>query len=994
LALCLVVTLASAGAQSASFGSIAGTAVDDTGAAVAAAAVTISGPVARSTKTDARGAFTFSDLPPGGYHITIAKGGYQTAIASQTVHAGETAVLAIGIHLATLTTLRTIGSVRSTAESVFNTSTASVAIVPQQTFAEQGATQVTPVLNEIPGVQISYPGSSANGAAPGAITFPNIRDGLSYETATLIDGHPLSVGLYGDYVTTFLNPYLLQSAEVIKGPGAMAPQVNYAINGTVNFRTKDPTPYPDTFYTVGATSRNGGVYALGVSDTILDDRLGFVFGVAGLSDPSALHYAPVYFDPGSGSLFVKGVNLYPYGCSSLNTLFGTSPTQFYSRAYNTCGFVGTTTVSGDYNNMSELFKVRYRIGQGTFFTASYFGSQSSANQSGNTAFVTPSIFTPGAGYHGSLQPGTGIDVLTEPYDAQPQFETNNEPIFQAEMSSAIGNDTVIARYYHAAIDRVQTTGNPAPFQPYTQFTNIYGTEPLSSSRTLLFNGETQTAQVLDYFNDPEEDDITGYSFEYLHPFSLNNEFAFAVDTTHSTSVDYYQDVGYAGSQCQLGDFEGYCFNTETNVPSGAAQNFTTWHIRDRDQITPRLAATVALYENTYNSVYPTNCANSTVYVSSTGYQTTCLPSGILDTWKIATPYTFSSSAPVNYASGTTGHFDDRLGLEWRPQPNIAGRFSAGSSIAPPFLDLLSEANQIIPPEHSGPGEYATQTINSGTLRPETAFGYDLGADYAFRDQVTYASTDFYLTNLYNQFLTDTYLNGTCPISICGVAGVPLYASKNINLSNARYEGIELTVKRVPAVGWGYSLAGSTQRGYAYDLPPSFYCGAPGCIPGVPKTYNNNLGIIAGENYIGEYVNNTGSTTYGVSNQAVPYLQGNAEISYRFRNGAFALFGETFYGKNNSLNEPPFWVGYLSLNYPINRDLAFQVSGYNIFNTYPQIFPIFGGGVTIPLSNGQSAGTIGNVLGPARYLFLLTKAFGPAPGVTPPPANLTQTQRPP
>ena len=85
-----------------------------------------------------------------------------------------------------------------------------------------------------------YPGSSANGASAGAIAFPNIRNGLSYETATLIDGHPLSVGLYGDYVTTFLNPALLGSAEVIKGPGATAPEVDYAINGTVNFRTKDP----------------------------------------------------------------------------------------------------------------------------------------------------------------------------------------------------------------------------------------------------------------------------------------------------------------------------------------------------------------------------------------------------------------------------------------------------------------------------------------------------------------------------------------------------------------------------------------------------------------------------------------------------------------------------------------------------------------------------------------------------------------------------------
>ncbi len=82
-----------------------------------------------------------------------------------------------------------------------------------------------------------------------------------------------------------------------------------------------------------------------------------------------------------------------------------------------------------------------------------------------------------------------------------------------------------------------------------------------------------------------------------------------------------------------------------------------------------------------------------------------------------------------------------------------------------------------------------------------------------------------------------------------------------------------------------------------------------------------------------------------------------------------MFGETLYGKNNSLNEPPFGVAYLTVNYPINHDLAFQVSGYNIFNAYASLFPVFGGGATVPLANGQSAGTIGNVLGPARYLSL-------------------------
>gem|GEM_PF-3907958 len=71
----------------------------------------------------------------------------------------------------------------------------------------------------MPGLQISFPSNSANAAAPGSITIPNIRGATAYETASLIDGHAISVGQYGDNVTTFLNSFLFSEAEVIKGPG-------------------------------------------------------------------------------------------------------------------------------------------------------------------------------------------------------------------------------------------------------------------------------------------------------------------------------------------------------------------------------------------------------------------------------------------------------------------------------------------------------------------------------------------------------------------------------------------------------------------------------------------------------------------------------------------------------------------------------------------------------------------------------------------------------
>lgn len=808
-------------------GAIGGTVSAD-GRPVAGARVTVlrDGTTA-SVLTDAEGKYSFATLAPGTYAISVSKGGYDTAReANIYLLAGTSLLVDVRLTASSFSSLTTIANVRTgRGAGVFNTSPAAVDVVSSQTFSMQGAAQVTLVLDQVPGVQISYPGGSANGAATGAITFPNIRNGLSYETASLIDGHPLSVGLYGDYVTTFLNPALLGSTEIIKGPGAMAPEVNYAINGTVNFRTKDPTPDADTFFSAGVTNTGGTQYSLGVSDTIFNGRLGFVVGIAGYNEISWLNNAPVYFDPGTGSGDINGTNTYPYGCNGLNgsssptPLLGTSGTQFYSRVYNGCTALATTTVSSEFDALSELFKLKYKLGNNTSITGSYFGSQTSSNQSGNTSNVIPVVFQPGAGYTGSLKAGSVVDSLSAAYDAQPQFETNNEPIWQLEMNTSFANnDTLLARFYHATIARIQSAGNPDPFQPYPQFTNIYGT---LSAFSMPFNGERTLISQYNYFNDPEIDQLTGYSMQYTHPFGTNNELTASADYTHATSVDYYNDFSFGANQCQLGTIPGgYCYNTSTALPAGAGQDFLTVLLRDREQFTSKFSGTFALYQNVYHSSYPTNCEDT--FDTTTTNQTTCLPDGQLETWTTTSTPSFVSRVPVNFASTTIHHMDPRMGLEWRPHPNVAVRFAAGSSISPPYLAVISQPNgEITPPAHGGPGAVATQIVNAGNLHPETAFGYDLGADYALNDGVTFLRGDIYETNLYGQYLTSTYINGLCPIPICG-KGVPLEVTQNVNLSNARYEGLELEFRRIPRTkGWGYVVEGSTQRGYAYNLPPKF-----------------------------------------------------------------------------------------------------------------------------------------------------------------------------
>ena len=185
----------------------------------------------------------------------------------------------------------------NTGRAAFNASPASVSVVTVADFIDQGQPQVARILDQTPGIVSSLPGG-VNNASPGAITFPNIRGALSFETAALIDGHPLSVGQYGDYVTTFLNSFVLQSVELIKGPGAASPTISRAIGGTVNFRTLDPSTKPRGTFTLGVDSFGGVFSNVGYSNTV--GRLGFLFDYAVNGTPGPLHDKPfqMALDPG------------------------------------------------------------------------------------------------------------------------------------------------------------------------------------------------------------------------------------------------------------------------------------------------------------------------------------------------------------------------------------------------------------------------------------------------------------------------------------------------------------------------------------------------------------------------------------------------------------------------------------------------------------------------------------------------------------------------
>jgi hypothetical protein len=233
-------------AQSQTGTTVSGTAVDQNGAPLRDVVVTLKGPQTYTATSDGSGAFEIDGVEPGVYTATATRGGYDTITADTVVVTpGESSVsLNPALAAQSYTSIKTIGRTSNAASlhAGFNTSAAAIQTVSQQTFQDQAQTQIVNVLNQIPGVYTESPNVGGNDADPGAIRFTSIRGSFGNETQALLDGHPMSNGQYGDFVSSFLNSFLLQSVEVVKGPGASAPQVINGIGGTVNFRTLDPTP--------------------------------------------------------------------------------------------------------------------------------------------------------------------------------------------------------------------------------------------------------------------------------------------------------------------------------------------------------------------------------------------------------------------------------------------------------------------------------------------------------------------------------------------------------------------------------------------------------------------------------------------------------------------------------------------------------------------------------------------------------------------------------
>ena len=794
----------------------------------------------------------------------------------------------VTLQAATLTTIGTTST--QSARVPLNAGPGATSRITRAQLDDQAQPQLARLFDQTPGV-ISNHTASSNPASPGAQTSPNLRGSLDYEKTTLIDGHPVATGRFGDYVTTFVGAYVLQDVEIAKGPGAFAPLVVNGIGGSVNFRTREPSAHPTSALDLVSDGFGGSLVHALASSTV--GKFGFVVDAVSYGTPGAFHALPTTVALPAGTQ-IAGIGTIGT-TTSATPPGGTPPGPFpVANAQNNPGNAYVRLVAccepvdSSFLGRSEVVKARWRFSDATTLTAAYVGNQSSFSLDGAQLQTLAATFTP-----------SGAPVALNPTTHLPSnvTEIENEPLFEAELRTTLRNDTLIGRWYTVSLNRFTGNAAASPAQPFTGLVSLTGSAPLAGGGTTpTFTGETRTVTIPDVFSRTvEEDRVRGGSFAWIHPAGAD-DYELAFDRIVSLTNAY--SVGASNGAAVF----------SASVPAGSAQTITSFLARGTLHPNEDDALTLAAYATTYRNHF------------STG--------------PVGTSFAFGDA--------THGEIDPRLGFTHRlRRANGVLRFAMGGAVTPPAFNVLSGVNQS-PAAVFRPGATSiTVTRNAGTLRPETSFGYDLGGDFRLaRDTV--ASFDAYLTNVRDQLVTTVTPAGTfTPPG--GTAAIPVFASAAANAGNSRFYGLEASLRSDPRTGFGYVAQGALTRAYAYGVSPSLYATATSPL-------GTNLAIVPGANYT-----STGTGFNGISNKGIPYAQGYAEAHYRTERGGLLLFGLTYYGNNNSYGVPAFTVANATLRVPLGarRDAAaLQLSIDNLFDVQGGQTIATDAAIPVPLVNGK------------------------------------------
>ena len=472
-------------------GSLIGSVRDAAGAPVAGAVVSVSGPVRRSTATDAAGHFALRELPAAYYAVSVIKAGFLPARSTNVaIFAGVTLPLKVRLVALSASSLQVIARVVASGKSSIDTGTAQTTFVPRSSLLDLANPQINDVVARIPGAGIERGSSSPN-------TSISLGGAQPYETQVLLDGHPLSGGRYGVWFSQFFSSFMLQGIQADTGPGNTTPFAASAIGGTANLLTPTFTSKP-TFEFIDGVDNYASQYSNALMTGSIG-RLSYVLdaGYQGLNGQFFQHY---------------GCVIKPQSYPALNTTAAAGIIQF-------CG-----DLSGPLATKGEIVKFKYDFSKSTSLETGFVGSQAGYNpqgtaygQYGGMVTVLPCMTVGTSQQCSNPNDASLIGTQVPGYVFYPgSLVNNNQPIFDAQLRTTLGNNTILVRPYLGSISR---SINGSGESNYPDHYTAGGVAVMQSPFSLL-----------------ESDKLRGTTVSFVHPFGNN---------VVTANYDYHSDETFA-----------------------------------------------------------------------------------------------------------------------------------------------------------------------------------------------------------------------------------------------------------------------------------------------------------------------------------------------------------------------------------------------------------------------------------------------------------------
>lgn len=225
-----------AAAQSAS-GTIAGFVTDRQTDSGVDAMVLLEGTLLRA-RSDARGRFLLSAVPPGTYTLTVLALGYaRDSVASLVVTGGETREVALALQRAPVG-LTDVVVTASRAPERAEESGASVSVLSKQTLTQRNVTTLDEALMYEPGVTVNAGQMDIRGST-------GLARGVGSRVLLMLDGHPILSGDGGEIDFESLPLLDVDRVEVVRGAFSALYGSN-ALGGVVNVLTTPIENTPET----------------------------------------------------------------------------------------------------------------------------------------------------------------------------------------------------------------------------------------------------------------------------------------------------------------------------------------------------------------------------------------------------------------------------------------------------------------------------------------------------------------------------------------------------------------------------------------------------------------------------------------------------------------------------------------------------------------------------------------------------------------------------